>query len=214
MKDCVIKITSSSTDTDSFKSHFDQHSENSGSFLCFSHSSASKSVNNSSASSSKETHDGIVFRIPGPQIPGCIMQVNAKDDSQPCKATPLEEMFLEHEDTPNSGANKQEPAYVVSPLPTQDSSTGGRQATVRRYDDEPSSDNLGTSRGTGGASVSPAHGVQKPRSSRPAGHLIDALQTALDDSDVAKWLDTQPDGTKEKLWTKLSETFGKLSKPA
>jgi hypothetical protein len=221
VKDCVIKITSSSADTSAFKSHFDQQSESSGGFLCFSHSSAS---------CSKETGEGIVVRIPGPQILGYIMQLTGKDESQPFRATSPEELFLEDADTAataaGAGANTNQPAHAIAPAPPFDrngSSSGlnARGSTVRRYDDvspppAPVGNVSDTNPRSGGASIGvPAHVIQDPMSgsssSKPAGHLLDALQTALDDSDVARWLGAQPAGAKEELWGKLTEAFGKVS---
>ena len=219
VKDCVIKITSSASDLSAFKKHFDQQSQSSGGFLCFSHSSASRSSNDSSASTSKQASDGIVVRIPGPQILGYIMQLVGKDDSQPFQATPDDQLFIEDMDAPNpgTGGTGGGPQHSVGPLP--DLPKPGRQATVRRYDDDLAGDSGTGRQGSPATSqpgdsrpAAPAHGVQDPAAPKPAGHLIDALKIALNDSDVPKWLETQPSGTKDELWAKLTEMFGKAAK--
>lgn len=56
-----------------------------------------------------------------------------------------------------------------------------------------------------------AHTIQAPASNGPPSHLVDILKTALEDSDVAKWLGSQPVGTKDELWNKLLDAFGKAA---
>ncbi|KXJ90366.1 hypothetical protein Micbo1qcDRAFT_205214 [Microdochium bolleyi] len=82
VKDCTIKVTAKAVHSNAFKSDFDERSESSGGFLCFSHSSGSRSSSDSSSSKTVATSDGVVIRIPGPQILGYMMQLTGKDQSQ------------------------------------------------------------------------------------------------------------------------------------
>lgn len=94
VKDCVIRIPRSANTVTSFKKHFDQDIESSDGILCFSHNSASKSSGDSSGPISEAATDGIVVRIPGPQILGYIMQVTPPDVSLAFQPTPGAGLFV------------------------------------------------------------------------------------------------------------------------
>ncbi|KAH7027231.1 uncharacterized protein B0I36DRAFT_247443, partial [Microdochium trichocladiopsis] len=119
VKDCTIKVTSSSMNSRDLKKHFDQQSESSGGFLCFSHSNASRSSNDSSSSSTVATESGVVVRIPGPQILGYMMQLTGKDESLTFKEAKLEDIFLEDPDVESAssqgGSATGQPAHGIRP---------------------------------------------------------------------------------------------------
>lgn len=56
----------------------------------------------------------------------------------------------------------------------------------------------------------PAHGIQRSPVEDKSSHIIDALQKALSDEEVARWLRSQPEGTREKLRKKLGDVFGSV----
>lgn len=208
VKDCVIKISTSSVDSSSFKKHFDKQSESSGGFLCFSHSSASRSSADSGASSTTSAQGGVVVRIPGPQILGYMMQLTAKDESQHFKETAAEDIFIEDPDEDRSDS-KPAPAHDIGPVRPATNETP-RQAGVRKYDDDFVAENASSKPTVPTA----AHGIQGPVAGGDAkantGNMVDALRTALGDNEVTQWLRSQPEGTREELWKKLSDAFGQV----
>jgi hypothetical protein len=217
VKDCVIKISSSATDTESFKKNFNEQSESSGGFLCFSHSAGSRSSSDTSSSATTHTKDGIVVRIPGPQILGYIMQLTGQDQSQPFAAMNDADLFFEDEDDAlkpkTSSTAGRANAFNVNAAAASSSSAGSNG--IRSYDEE----NQMPAAATTGA-PRPAHpanafnpntsAASASGSSQAPGQLLDALQTALGDSDVSHWLEGQPSGAKEEIWAKLQAAFGKV----
>ncbi|KAF5242674.1 hypothetical protein FANTH_8583 [Fusarium anthophilum] len=206
VKDCVIKVSSSSSQGKSMKEFIDKQSQSSGGFLCFSHSSASRSSSDSSSSSTSSASDGVVIRIPGPQILGYIMQLTGQDQSQNFSEVPLEDLFPEdEEETPQTG-----PARASALRPdVPPSGTPAKGRTVRSYEEkEPETTPQGSS---AARPPVPAHGVQGTMpgaaASKP-GHIVDALRMALEGSEFADWAGQQPDNVKEEIMAKVIEAFG------
>ena len=219
VKDCVIKIASSAEDASAFKKVFDSQSESSGGFLCFSHSSGSRSSSDSSSSSSTQTQDGIVVRIPGPQILGYVMQLTGQDQSRPFAAMLEADLFFEDEDDApkpkTSGTTGRANAFNVNAAAASGPSPAN--TGIRSYDEE----NHMSAAAAPGAPRPPrpanafnpnASAASASGSSEAPGQLLDALQTALNGSDVSNWLDGQPSGAKEEIWAKLQAAFGKVGR--
>lgn len=82
VKDVVARISTGSHDGATTQSNFNEKSASSGGFLCFSHHSASEKSGESSSMSSESRSDGMIVRIPGPQILGYIQQLTPKDNSK------------------------------------------------------------------------------------------------------------------------------------
>ncbi|KAI1062937.1 hypothetical protein LB507_005566 [Fusarium sp. FIESC RH6] len=206
VKDCVIKVSSSSSQKKDMKEFIDKQSQSSGGFLCFSHSSASRSSSDSSSSSTTSASDGAVIRIPGPQILGYIMQLTGQDKSQDFSPIPTDELFLEDEDIEKAPQKVPTRASGARPdLPPSGNPVQGR--ALRSYEDEPDKT---APQGSGtGRTAAPAHGVQgappKP------GHIVDALRMALDGSDFTDWAGQQPDNVKDEILAKVMEAFGKAA---
>ncbi|KAH7304523.1 hypothetical protein B0I35DRAFT_494848 [Stachybotrys elegans] len=217
VKDCVIKVTCSGSDGKALKEHIDRKSQSSGGFLCFSHSSASSSLTNGSTSSTTSTKDGVVIRIPGPQILGYMMQVVDKDESQPFKMLEADEMFLDHldeidkqEKDKEDKKRKPEPSRSVVP----GLGLGHKpQRTIRRYDDDDRSRSSGNDQPSGGSTAEkPARSILPPKPTDPVsgsgtGHLADALQLALNGREFNEWASTQPDDVRKEILKKLTETW-------
>ncbi|KAH7191268.1 hypothetical protein DER44DRAFT_752948 [Fusarium oxysporum] len=207
VKDCVIKVSSSSSQNKSMKEFIDKQSQSSGGFLCFSHSSASRSSSDSSSSSTTSASDGAVIRVPGPQILGYIMQLTGQDKSQNFSEVPLEDLFPEdEEETPQTGPVKASALRPDAPP----SGTPVQERTVRSYEEKESETTPQDSSTV--RPPAPAHGVQGPTpgaaASKP-GHIVDALRMALEGTDFADWAGQQPENVKEEIMAKVIEAFGR-----
>ncbi|KAI0061358.1 hypothetical protein BV25DRAFT_780912 [Artomyces pyxidatus] len=91
-KDVLVKLSSSSSSSSSSTKSFSEQAAASGGVLCFSFSHASQSSGDSSSVSTKEMADGLVIKIPGPQILGYVMQLTPKDATH--KYEPSESKFF------------------------------------------------------------------------------------------------------------------------
>ncbi|KAI0061320.1 hypothetical protein BV25DRAFT_1826806 [Artomyces pyxidatus] len=91
-KDVLVKLSSSSSSSSSSTKSFSEQSAASGGVLCFSYSHASQSSGDSSSVSTQEMADGLVIKIPGPQILGYVMQLTPKDATH--KYEPSESTFF------------------------------------------------------------------------------------------------------------------------
>ncbi|KAI0060344.1 hypothetical protein BV25DRAFT_1888300 [Artomyces pyxidatus] len=113
-KDVLVKLSSSSSSSSSSTKSFSEQSAASGGVLCFSYSHASQSSGDSSSVSTQEMADGLVIKIPGPQILGYVMQLTPKDATH--KYEPPESTFFlptDIEDKNSSGR----PLHSVSGQP-------------------------------------------------------------------------------------------------
>ena len=66
--------------------HILEKSQKSGGFLCFSYNKSSENSKDTSGATFEMASDGMLIRIPGPQILGYIQQVVPKDNSKPYDA--------------------------------------------------------------------------------------------------------------------------------
>ncbi|SPO47202.1 uncharacterized protein PSANT_04890 [Moesziomyces antarcticus] len=138
VKDCVIQVESDSFTSDADRSSFKESSSSSGGFLCFSTSSSSSKTGDSSHSSSTQTSDGMVIRIPGPQILGYMMQLVHPDKSREFVKMPTDYLFeemqrIDAEDKNRGGTSGggSAPAHGVNPDQVPDQTD--RKPGVRRF---------------------------------------------------------------------------------
>ncbi|EPQ29004.1 uncharacterized protein PFL1_03294 [Pseudozyma flocculosa PF-1] len=118
VKDCVIRVTSAELKESTEKSNFERQSQESGGFLCFSHSSASHDAGDSSRSSTTQTSDGMVIRIPGPQLLGYMMQMTPPDQSRSFAPMPDDYLFEEMDRIDKAAAQGRQPASANSVRPS------------------------------------------------------------------------------------------------
>lgn len=78
-KDVLITVANSTTMSDQQKAHMLKKSQTSSGCLCFSYNRASESQTDGSAASFQAANNGMVIRIPGPQILGYIQQLMPDD---------------------------------------------------------------------------------------------------------------------------------------
>lgn len=79
VKDVTIKVQANFQDTEEMSDYLHKESSSSGGFLCFTASSSQTSTQHSESSYSSVTNDGLIIRIPGPQILGWFLQ-NVPED--------------------------------------------------------------------------------------------------------------------------------------
>ncbi|PPQ73207.1 hypothetical protein CVT24_010024 [Panaeolus cyanescens] len=82
-KDITIKIAMSSTDIEKSGAAMQETAASSAGVLCWSTSSASQSSSSTNTCATELASDGLVIRIPGPQILGYILQITDSDQAQP-----------------------------------------------------------------------------------------------------------------------------------
>ena len=82
-KDVLIKVSNMNLESTEEKRHMLERSQSSGGFLCFSYSKASEGSSDTSRATFELASDGMLVRIPGPQILGYIQQIVPKDNSTP-----------------------------------------------------------------------------------------------------------------------------------
>jgi len=83
VKDVTIKVAAKFEDKEDIKKYLHKESSSSGGFLCFTASSSSSSTQHSESSYSSVTDDGLIIRIPAPQILGWFLQSVPKDKTDP-----------------------------------------------------------------------------------------------------------------------------------
>lgn len=192
VKDCVIKVNS---DDKSMKEFIDKQSKSSDGFMCFS----SRSSLDSSSTSITSASDGVVIRIPGPQILGYIMQLTSEDKSQEFREVPTQDLFPE---------DSEDSAPRPDALPN---GSTVQERTVRSYEEESETNAQASStwRPSGTANgveeSTPGEAAPKP------GHIVDALRKALDSGDFADWAKQQPESVKDEILAKVMEAFGKAA---
>lgn len=81
-KDILIKISKSSSSSSIDTKALSEQASVAGGMLCFSFSHASSSSNESSHVHMEHRSDGMVMKIPGPQILGYVMQLTPRDQSR------------------------------------------------------------------------------------------------------------------------------------
>jgi hypothetical protein len=147
------------------------------------------------------------------------MQLSGQDQSRPFAAMLEADLFFEDEDDApkpkTSGTTGRANAFNVNTATASDPSPAN--TGIRSYDEE----NHMSAAAAPGAPRPPrpanafnpnASAASASGSSEAPGQLLDALQTALDGSDVSNWLDGQPSGAKEEIWAKLQAAFGKVGR--
>ncbi len=173
VKDCVIQVQSDSFKSDEDRSSFKENSATSGGFLCFSTSSSSSKTGDSSHSSSTQTSDGMVIRIPGPQILGYMMQLVHPDKSRDFVKMDKDYLFeemqrIDTEDKNRGGASGggSAPAHGVNPDQVPDQTD--RKPGVRRFnasgmfrdgDNKPAAAASSSQGSQSGPSVGPASSI-------------------------------------------------------
>lgn len=80
-RDNIIKVSCLDLSTQDKRQNFFDHSQTSGGFLFFSYNKSSDTTKDSSAASFQCANDGMVVRIPGPQILCYIQQIMPADAS-------------------------------------------------------------------------------------------------------------------------------------
>jgi hypothetical protein len=86
-KDVYIKCSGMSTESREERKHLLEKAQASGGIFCFSYNSASENSKDSSAASFSLASDGMIVRIPGPQILGYVQQILPRDMSTKYDAT-------------------------------------------------------------------------------------------------------------------------------
>lgn len=173
VKDCVIQVQSDDFKSDEDRSSFKENSSTSGGFLCFSTSSSSSKTGDSSHSSSTQTSDGMVIRIPGPQILGYMMQLVHPDKSREFVKMPTDYLFeemqrIDSEDKNRGGASGRGsgPAHGINPDQIPDQTD--RKPGVRRFnasgmfrdgDNKPAAATSSSQGSQSGPSVGPASSI-------------------------------------------------------
>lgn len=135
VKDCMIQVQSDELKDAQKKASFEKGCQSSGGFLCFSTSSSSSSSDDSSTAASIRTEDGMIIRIPGPQILGYMMQLMPEDKSKEFTEMPTDYLFEEMRriDADDRDRNTPAPAHGVQDPATLFSSTQGKSKAVRGY---------------------------------------------------------------------------------
>lgn len=103
-KDALIKLSGMALATSTSKTHLLEKSQSSGGFLFFSYSRASESQHDTSRATFQTASDGIIIRIPGPQILGYVQQLVPADESIPYD--PAQSLGKEFYLPPGSGATE------------------------------------------------------------------------------------------------------------
>lgn len=80
-KDVTIKVSNMNLSSETDKRHFLEKSESSGGFLFFHYNRASEHQEDSSHATFNFANDGMIVKIPGPQILGYIQQLAPQDKS-------------------------------------------------------------------------------------------------------------------------------------
>ena len=115
-KDVLIKISNMNLESTEEKRHVLERSQSSGGFLCFSYNKASEGSSDTSRATFELASDGMLVRIPGPQILGYIQQIVPKDNSTPYdpKQSLGKEFYLPPEPSPDLSRNQNDPARKAS----------------------------------------------------------------------------------------------------
>jgi hypothetical protein len=106
-KDVLIKVSNMEIDSSEEKTHLLEKSQSSGGFLCFSYNQASENSKDTSSAAFEMASDGMIVRIPGPQIIGYIQQVLPRDESIPYnpELSLGKEFYLPPTPSPDLGLN-------------------------------------------------------------------------------------------------------------
>ncbi|KAI1880301.1 hypothetical protein JX265_001922 [Neoarthrinium moseri] len=120
-KDVFIKVSNMSMSAKEEREHMVKRSQSSGGFLFFHYNRASEESSDSSQATFEMASDGMIVRIPGPQILGYVQQIVPNDDSEaydPQKSLG-KEFYLPPQANPALSANKdddqQSPAHASAP---------------------------------------------------------------------------------------------------
>ncbi|KAI0058158.1 hypothetical protein BV25DRAFT_1296423 [Artomyces pyxidatus] len=130
-KDVLVKLSSSSSSSSSSSKSFSEQAAASGGVLCFSYSHASQSSGDSSSVSTQEMADGLVIKIPGPQILGYMMQLTPKDATHKFESSD-DSYFLPSDVPPETGSGGK-PARalpITKPTDATSTTTTSKQDTI------------------------------------------------------------------------------------
>ncbi|KAI0050912.1 hypothetical protein FA95DRAFT_499075 [Auriscalpium vulgare] len=95
-KDILVKISSNEGDDASSAKALSEKASASGGVLCFSFSHASHSEGDSSSVSTQTMSNGLVVKVPGPQILGYMMQVTPRDATSEYKPADVSRCFTRY----------------------------------------------------------------------------------------------------------------------
>lgn len=125
-KDVVIKVATSSSLTTEDKTHLSEKAQSSGGCLCFSYNQASEHTKDTSRAAFDFASDGMIVRIPGPQILGYVQQVMPVDSTTPyeTKLSLGQDFYLPETTTPAMATNPPKRAHGAAP-PRQNNGDGG-----------------------------------------------------------------------------------------
>ena len=150
-KDVYIQCSNMNTSTKEQRDHLLEKSQSSGGFLCFSYNTASETQKDSSTAAFEIASDGMIVRIPGPQILGYIQQIVPRDQSVaydtlqslgkefylPPPADPAHSVNKADTNTGNSGAARGLPAPGIRPSGIPRPSFGIRTTTMSAIKGDP-----------------------------------------------------------------------------
>ncbi|KAI0050873.1 hypothetical protein FA95DRAFT_1676382 [Auriscalpium vulgare] len=124
-KDILVKISASGSEDSSSARAFTEKASASGGVLCFSFSHASHSEGDSSSVSMQEMSDGLVIKVPGPQILGYMMQVTPRDASHKYESANTEYFLPDQPQDATSSSSRPAHSIVPPPPPVTRSDTSG-----------------------------------------------------------------------------------------
>lgn len=158
-KDVLIKISRFQIKTVADKRYLDEQTTSGGSFLFFSTSKTTQKTQDSSSSNFQMASDGMIVRIPGPQVIGYIQQMLPWDGThQFNKEESLRpDIFLPGDETkPPSGGGRDKPnvGRALGPQPAPKDDSDKREFTIRSSKKTTETSPNGS--GTGGRAHAPA----------------------------------------------------------
>lgn len=113
-KDVYMELSGFDISTAESKQHLNEQFQASGGCLFFSFNTSSESSRDSSSASVEMASDGMIIRIPGPQILGYVQQVMPKDETKsydPALSLGTE-FYLPPQASPTLGQNEEDPKGV------------------------------------------------------------------------------------------------------
>ena len=119
-KDVLIKVSKMDLATTEEKRHIMEKSQASGGFLCFSYNKSDENSKDTSRAAFDTASDGMLVRIPGPQILGYIQQIVPKDNSTPYnpKQSLGKEFYLPPVLSPDLSKNQNDSTSKTNGIPS------------------------------------------------------------------------------------------------
>jgi hypothetical protein len=218
-KDVLIKISNLDLSNASSQKFMHEQVSSSGGFLFFRHTTTSETNTTTQSSNFQMASDGMIVRIPGPQIIGYIQQMVPYDQTTKYdpkyalkKAFHLPRIMPQGDDTPTPqhGIKDRQRAIDTEPAgPAKTTSKSNGTGGEYRDHHERASGHRGTTRTTTKTKIAkPANGYGDTETEQDTDVGYDNREDSRHDPSLDA-LDQMPDSAKEALYAYLGKTLGK-----